>query len=184
MTSIETAKHLIKTKGACNGVSCYNDNCPCSGECPKTMEDAKYANDWVVSTCKTFLQEQLRDTTELVVSPDVAEAIRKGDVSFTKATVLSCVPANDVQGKIIEVLDGIKSVVLYKNVKYGNSALEPIGIFAKGSATNSIKIRLDDKLQRIKNGDELRKNDVADMLGYLTLLCVDQGWTSFEEFKD
>lgn len=180
MTSIETAKLLIKTKGACNGVSCCNDNCPCISDCERAMEDAKYANDWVVSTCKMFLQEQLEDTTELVVSPDVAEAIRKGDVSSTKAVV----PANDVQGKIIEVLDGIKSVVLYKNVKYGNSALEPIGIFAKGGATNSIKIRLDDKLQRIKNGDELRKNDVADMLGYLTLLCVDQGWTSFEEFKD
>lgn len=91
---------------------------------------------------------------------------------------------NDTHGNICAVLDGIKDMVLYKNTKYGNSALEPIGIFAKGSATNSIKIRLDDKLQRIKNCDTLRKNDVADMMGYLTLLCVDQGWTNFEEFKD
>ena len=86
--------------------------------------------------------------------------------------------------KIEQVYDAIKDVVLYKNIKYGNSALEPIGIFAKDGATNSILIRLDDKLQRIKNGEELRKNDVADMLGYLGLLCVDKGWLSFEEFKD
>lgn len=86
--------------------------------------------------------------------------------------------------KIATVYDAIKEVVLYKNEKYGNSALEPIGIFAKGDAQNSICIRLDDKLQRIKNGQELRKNDVADMLGYLGLLCVSNDWLDFTEFMD
>jgi len=90
----------------------------------------------------------------------------------------------ETEAKIAQVYDAIKEVVLYKNEKYGNSALEPIGIFAKGDAQNSICIRLDDKLQRIKNGQELRKNDVADMLGYLGLLCVSNDWLNFKEFMD
>ena len=31
---------------------------------------------------------------------------------------------------------------------------------------------------------KLRKNDVVDIMGYLTLLCVANDWTDFEEFKD
>ena|GEM_PF-832842 len=90
----------------------------------------------------------------------------------------------ETQEKISAVYDSLKSLVIYKNEKYGNSALEPLGIFSKNDSTNSILIRLDDKLQRIKNASELRKNDVSDVMGYLCLLCVDKGWTDFEEFKD
>jgi hypothetical protein len=86
--------------------------------------------------------------------------------------------------QIASVFDNLKEVVLYKNKMYGNSALEPLGIFAKEGATNSILVRLDDKLQRVKNCNELRKNDVADLIGYLSLLCVDQGWIEFKELMD
>jgi hypothetical protein len=78
----------------------------------------------------------------------------------------------------------MKDLVLYKNMMYGDSALHPLGIFCKAGATSSITVRLDDKLNRIKNAEELRKNDVADLIGYLALLCVSNGWLSFEEFKD
>lgn len=89
-----------------------------------------------------------------------------------------------VQENICEVLDAMKGLLIYKNTKYGNSALNPIQIFSKLDAGGSIGVRLDDKLMRIKNGDELRKNDVSDMIGYLTLLCVQKGWTDFKEFMD
>ena len=89
-----------------------------------------------------------------------------------------------IQEKIKEVLMGMTDLIHYKNTMYGNSALEPIGIFAKVDASTSIRIRLDDKLQRIKNNTELRKNDVSDLIGYLTLLCVENDWTDFSEFKD
>lgn len=102
-----------------------------------------------------------------------------------KEEVLSTVSMyTETQEKISAVYDSLKSLVIYKNEKYGNSALEPLGIFSKNDSTNSILIRLDDKLQRIKNASELRKNDVSDIMGYLCLLCVDKGWTDFEEFKD
>lgn len=84
-----------------------------------------------------------------------------------------------------EIGNNIADVLLEKNNRYGNSALEPIKIFAKGeNAGNSICVRIDDKLSRIKNSDKLRKNDVFDLIGYLILLCIDKTWTTFKEFID
>jgi hypothetical protein len=74
--------------------------------------------------------------------------------------------------------------LLYKNDKYGNAGLEPINVFSKDGATTGLLHRLDDKLSRIKNSPELRKNDVSDVIGYCVLLCVSNGWTNFDEFKD
>ena len=69
--------------------------------------------------------------------------------------------------KIIEITDSMKDLLLYKNEKYGDSALSPNNIFYKGDSTNSILIRLDDKIGRIKNNPELkpRVNDVCDIIG-------------------
>jgi hypothetical protein len=70
-----------------------------------------------------------------------------------------------------------------KNKNYGNSALEPLHIFAKEN-TNGIEQRLDDKLSRIKNSPMLRKNDTIDLLGYLVLLSLRNGWTNLKEMID
>lgn len=85
-----------------------------------------------------------------------------------------------------KVLSSIKTVLLEKNRRYGNSALEPLNVFYKGDASNSILIRLDDKLSRIKNSSELRKNDLYDLLGYCILLLVSWDYenTSFEDKVD
>ena len=80
--------------------------------------------------------------------------------------------------------DSLKSLLLYKNSKYGNSGLQPINVFSKASSETGLLQRLDDKVARIKNSPDLRKNDVADLFGYLALLCVSKGWTNFDEFKD
>lgn len=91
------------------------------------------------------------------------------------------------QNKIINVLDAMKDLLLYKNRKYGDSALHPNNVFYKGDSTNSILIRLDDKLGRIKNNDgEIRVNDVCDLIGYLTLLLVSMGVdvSEIEKLKD
>lgn len=93
---------------------------------------------------------------------------------------------NETQKQIAEVMDAMKDLLLYKNEKYGNSALEPNNVFYKGSAQNSILIRLDDKLGRVKNSKEIRTNDVCDLIGYLALLLVSNGTdrADIEQFKD
>lgn len=83
----------------------------------------------------------------------------------------------DTQHKIIEITNAMRDLLLYKNEKYGDSALKPKQIFYKGDAVNSILIRLDDKLGRIiaNTDDTPRVNDVADIIGYCTLLLIGMG---------
>ena len=88
------------------------------------------------------------------------------------------------QEKLVQVYDNMKSLSLYKNEKYGDSALSPRNIFSKLDSDEQIRVRLDDKLSRIMNSSELRKNDVSDVMGYLALLCIAHDWLDFEEFKD
>jgi hypothetical protein len=88
----------------------------------------------------------------------------------------------DTQTKIKAMLGGMCDLLLYKNHKYGDSALNPLGIFTKhikncDESTASILVRLDDKLSRVRNADSLRTNDVADILGYCTLLLISMGVT-------
>ena len=73
-----------------------------------------------------------------------------------------------------QVLQEIQEMLVAKNLKYGNSAIEPLGVFSKLSPEEGIKIRIDDKLKRIKNGS-LEKDDedvVNDLIGYLVLLKI------------
>jgi hypothetical protein len=72
------------------------------------------------------------------------------------------------------VLDEIRELLIAKNQKYGNSALEPLGVFSQLSAKEGLLVRIDDKLKRIKNGS-LEKDDedvVNDLIGYLVLLKI------------
>lgn len=66
----------------------------------------------------------------------------------------------------LEILD----MLLQKNIAYGNSALNPIRIFSNADDFEQLNVRIDDKLNRIKNkklyaGD----NDEDDLIGYLLL---------------
>lgn len=94
----------------------------------------------------------------------------------------------NTQEKIVDVLDGMEDLLLYKNSKYGDSAINPKKVFYKGDSTNSILIRLDDKIGRVmSNPDEKpRVNDVCDIIGYCTLLLISMGITSEDliKFKD
>ena len=100
------------------------------------------------------------------------------DVRYEKLT--------ESQEKIVEICNSMKDLLLYKNQKYGDSALNPNNIFYKGDSTNSIKIRLDDKIGRIKNCEETRINDVCDLIGYSVLLLVSMNVTKDDivKFKD
>ena len=76
--------------------------------------------------------------------------------------------------EVSSILDDIRDMLVSKNEKYGNSALEPIGVFSKLSPKEGLLIRIDDKLKRIKNGS-LDKDDedvVNDLIGYLVLLKI------------
>jgi hypothetical protein len=85
--------------------------------------------------------------------------------------------------KIGKITEELKKFLQEKNVRYGDSAVNPLNIFSVHENTG-IGQRLDDKLSRIKNAKELRKNDVVDMMGYLVLLCAKNNWITFQDLID
>jgi len=81
---------------------------------------------------------------------------------------------NDFSHLVSTYLLSIREMLINKNIKYGNSALEPLGVFSQLSAKEGLLVRIDDKLKRIKNGS-LEKDDediINDLIGYLVLLKI------------
>lgn len=88
------------------------------------------------------------------------------------------------QEQVYQVLGEIQEMLIAKNQKYGNSALEPLGVFSKLSAEEGLLIRIDDKLKRIKNGSLERDDEdvINDLIGYLVLLKINSNHEqSFDE---
>ena len=75
---------------------------------------------------------------------------------------------------IAKVCDDIKDLLLEKNAKYGDSALNPIRILSRSSPTEQILVRIDAKLNRIKQGNILEDDEdvVSDLIGYFVLLKI------------
>ena len=82
----------------------------------------------------------------------------------------------DLQGDqldIATVCEELKDFLLEKNRKFGSSALNPLRVFARSDSVEQIKVRIDDKLNRLKNQQPDEDEDVVwDLLGYLVLLTV------------
>ena len=71
-----------------------------------------------------------------------------------------------------KVAKSVTDLLKEKNAAYGNSALNPANIFSKLDAIESLLVRMDDKVMRIKNrriNDET-EDTVTDLIGYLFLL--------------
>ena len=80
---------------------------------------------------------------------------------------------NPVEARIRDKCESLALMLCMKNRAYGNSALDPVGIFAKGEASDLIRVRIDDKLNRIKNAPDAYGEDaVMDLLGYLILFQI------------
>ena len=94
---------------------------------------------------------------------------------------------NETESKISVVCDDIKELLIHKNRKYGNSALQPNRIFSKCSATEQLLVRIDDKLNRIMKGPGLLATDedvVNDLIGYLVLLKISMASDKNHEILD
>ena len=76
---------------------------------------------------------------------------------------------------IERVCDKVKKLLLEKNAKYGDSALNPARIMSNSSPIEQILVRIDDKLNRVKQGAGLLASDedvVLDLMGYFVLLKI------------
>jgi len=79
----------------------------------------------------------------------------------------------DFETKLTDVLSSIKQMLLDKNRRYGNSALEPVRIFSKSSPLEQLKVRMDDKLSRLRSAQTDDDEDVVnDLIGYLLIYKI------------
>jgi hypothetical protein len=82
---------------------------------------------------------------------------------------------NEFREDLTYVLKEIEGMLISKNLKYGNSALEPKRIFSKATAVEQILVRLDDKISRLANQQNNDDEDVIlDLIGYLIILRIAQ----------
>ena len=133
----------------------------------------------LVNTWNKLQGKPTKETTEEPPAKTIEELEAEADRGLSKPEdVQKLKEANvltDAQKAIAEVCDEIKELLLEKNRKYGNSALNPCRIFARSDRLEQIRVRIDDKLNRIKNeqGDE-DEDVVKDLIGYLVLYTVAQ----------
>lgn len=78
-----------------------------------------------------------------------------------------------VKAEILSVVKNIAEILVDKNRKYGNAALQPKRIFSRTNLIEQLNIRIDDKLSRIANQQEDEDEDAElDLVGYLILKRV------------
>jgi uncharacterized Fe-S cluster-containing protein len=76
---------------------------------------------------------------------------------------------NRIMNECLEIAE----MLIKKNVSYGDSALNPMRLFAQSDSAEQLKVRIDDKLNRIKNSQGYAgDNDIDDLIGYLVLLRI------------
>jgi hypothetical protein len=81
--------------------------------------------------------------------------------------------SSETQFAISQVCDEIKEMLIAKNKSYGDSALNPVRIFATSDSVEQLHVRIDDKLSRItRGGAYVGDNDLDDLIGYLVLLKI------------
>ena len=103
--------------------------------------------------------DALRGASDHSVESLQQDIARRVDPEFAKQTEAIC--------------KGVFYMLCDKNAAYGNSALDPIRVFSRADADEQIKVRIDDKLSRVKFGSEYPGDDtVLDTIGYLILLLI------------
>ena len=114
------------------------------------------------------------------------EVVKNIDKKIIKDDELKYLASNftETQQKISDICDSLKEFLIEKNRRYGNSALDPARIFSKANTDEQLKVRLDDKINRIMNSDELRTNDMVDFMGYLVLILVHMNIIDFSHLID
>ena len=78
----------------------------------------------------------------------------------------------EFEASVDDVLDTLRTMLLEKNRAYGRSALEPVRIFSRTGPEEAIRVRIDDKLSRLVQGQGDTEDSELDLLGYLVLLRV------------
>lgn len=105
-------------------------------------------------------------------------------MKFNEHMVRDCLAAIDGRHgggarEIAQTGIALTALLIGKNLAYGDSARNPIAVFAQGVDVHTrLGVRMDDKISRLMRGDNTAFNEdaVVDLAGYLVLyLSLDGG---------
>lgn len=102
-----------------------------------------------------------RQVSILDLDPEPNPRLTNGDTETTQTFAMN---VNRITNKLATML-------IEKNQQYSNSALDPIRVFSKADRMEQLRVRADDKLSRIRNGDT-SEDAVMDLCGYLILMKI------------
>tara|TARA_B100000131_G_scaffold311829_1_gene345151 strand:+ start:2418 stop:2780 length:363 start_codon:yes stop_codon:yes gene_type:complete len=94
---------------------------------------------------------------------------------LTGLKIMSKTKETTTADKIKIAIKDIENLLLTKNDQYGDSVFSPIRIFSKVDQNEQIRVRIDDKLNRLVHGNDSIEQDidiVQDLIGYLVLLYI------------
>ena len=117
-------------------------------------------------------------TTNDDLNRDLVEGIMKNEKSDDEPVDgTGLTPKEALAMKIREKLirtecDFIANMLAEKNRNYGDSALNPVRIMSQADPVEQIRVRIDDKLSRIKRGKSAGEDVVLDLIGYFILLRI------------
>lgn len=187
-------EHTWVKKTKENEVKTMNDNkivyeCP---ECLNRVDPEVYRTKLIGDICDGCDAVYYRNYEQVVISndPDIPDDEKFSEVVTARSKRPFTEPIDDADRstdtalKIMEATESLAAMLTDKNKKYGDAALRPAKVFSKLYVTNSLLIRADDKLNRIINNPELRRDDLTDLAGYLVLIMIANGWEGYEPGTD
>lgn len=204
-------KESEKTYNVCNSLEdckygdCYRETCSyddyddgdcCCNDCERTNADNTCNDECCCNNSVKFTTSTNNDAYKYTMENTISinktlnEMLSKKYYDNTKVSDNNLLSLDDntvktdFQDSLSNVLTGLYLFLSTKNKNYGNSALSPVRVFSKAEPEDGILQRMDDKLSRIKNSTNLRKNDIVDLMGYLAILCINKGWTDFTDLID
>jgi hypothetical protein len=107
---------------------------------------------------------------EATISDEMYEAVKNA----TRINGVDLSPESkraNFELNVRRITDQIADLLIAKNKQYSNSALDPIRVFSKADRMEQLRVRADDKLSRIRNGDT-SEDAVLDLCGYLILMKI------------
>ncbi len=149
-----------------------------------TARDREYVRRWKESMMKKKRQEYPVQVLKLTGNVKRSAGMRKktenteekiGTVAETAAEAAETKPEAGSAAAIAAKCDELKAMLLEKNRRYGDSALNPRRVFSKSDPLEQLRVRMDDKLSRISNLAEVdgdSEDACMDLAGYLLLYLV------------
>lgn len=130
-----------------------------------------------IATLTRLLEERGTATPQDVAAPSSAQSgHERGNVTaFDLSTkrLLERAALSPSGKKIVDECFRIAEMLVEKNIAYGDSALNPVRVFARDiDARAQILVRLDDKLSRLARGSAAGEDVILDLLGYLVLYRI------------